>query len=504
MILTEQKIRKIYNKYVLKAERKYFNKSYSDCLQYLKVSAHTGYYFYLGYRDNDIESILFKVSNKLKHVEKYLPSNGNGFVFYDSFSIDNGGLVQQYLSALIASKYEITYITERYDFLNKKSAIRDMLESYGDVSIIVVPSGMSLFQKSQFVYDSIVKVNTDKLLIHTNPSAVYANTAFYALPKEIIRYKINLTDHTFWIGAGCFDYSFEFRPFGCTLSSLKRGIANDKIFYLPFYPIMNKKGFRGFPEKALGKVKLFSGGAYYKVFDTDDTFFKLTKAILEKCPNIIILYAGIGEPQKMINKIIEYGMESRFLLLGERNDITEVFENCDIYLNTFPFGGGLMSQYAAQLGKPIVNYCTPTTAKVEEFVCQRGYIELSSEIMSDVVDKVKLLSDSVELRDELGKQIKSCVISPDVFCEKFKLCIDTRRNQIPYIDNSSLEEHTMDIQDKLNYDSTSKEFARSISKILGVKTFLLEPLLFFDAIKVVIKDNRLKSVIINNIKNIGK
>jgi len=33
-----------------------------------------------------------------------------------------------------------------------------------------------------------------------------------------------------------------------------------------------------------------------------------------------------------------------------------VFAHCDIYLSTYPFAGGLMAQYAAYYGKPVVAY----------------------------------------------------------------------------------------------------------------------------------------------------
>ena len=36
--------------------------------------------------------------------------------------------------------------------------------------------------------------------------------------------------------------------------------------------------------------------------------------------------------------------------------IDAVFENCDIYLGTYPICGGLMSQYAAMHAKPILAY----------------------------------------------------------------------------------------------------------------------------------------------------
>lgn len=500
MVLTEQKVKQLYKKYKSQASHLFEKGNYSACLLSLKVAAFTGYYFYLGYKDQQIENLLKQLSEKIDKVDNYEPKSDNLFVFYDSFSIDNGGLVQQYLGALIASGYQILYITEKTNFLSLTGTIRSMLEDYGNAVIKVTPNDVSEFRKAQFVYNTIIESGTNKLLIQSGPHSAYANTAFYALPKEITRYKINLTDHTFWIGAGCFDYSFEFRPFGCTLSNVERGVPCNRLFYMPFYPIMNKTGFKGYPEEVEGKVVLFSGGAYYKVYDKDDTYFKMVKAILEGCDDVILLYAGIGDPQKTKEKIEEYGLQQRFLLLGQRSDITEVFEHCDIYLNTFPFGGGLMSQYAAQLGKPIVNYYTPATAKVEEFVCQQKEIDISDNTIDSLVERVRKLANNKDERIAFGKLIQSCVITPDEFNQKFKDCIRTGVNQIPYNDNTTLEEHLMDINDKLNFDADNKEYARRVSKIMGMKTLIAEPLLFFDAISVLLKGNRIIKALKNNLK----
>lgn len=499
MKLTESKVKYLYNKFLTKATGLFEKGCYSNCMTFLKAAGHTGYFFYLGYKDDKVESLLYKLSGKLKQTKEYSSTVTNRFVFYDSFSIDNGGLVQQYLTAVMYGGFDITYITERRNFLERKSAIRSLLDEYGKASVIVVPSEYGNIEKAQFVYDSIIQTKTDKLLIHSGPSSVFANVAFYALPCSITRYKINLTDHTFWIGAGCFDYSFEFRPYGCSLSAHERGILDDKLLYLPFYPIMNRTHFNGYPKEANDKVVLLSGGAYYKIYDESDTYFKMTKSILDSCPNVVLLFAGDGDKLKLQNKIAEYGMQDRFLLIGQRSDITEVFDHCDIYLNTYPFGGGLMSQYAAQLAKPIVNYFTPETAKVEEFVCQRNQIELSDSTIENLTKRVKRLSESENARISLGREIQNCVITPDVFNETFKRCIQTGNNQIPYFDDPSAKMRSMDIKDKLKYESESKEYARAISKIFGLSSIFIEPSLFLDAFRVLIKGNRVVKAMKNNI-----
>lgn len=62
-------------------------------------------------------------------------------------------------------------------------------------------------------------------------------------------------------------------------------------------------------------------------------------------------------------------------LIGDRHDINEVFKHSDIFLNTYPIGGGLMTQYAAANSKPILSLGVKDeidTYIVEEMVNQKG------------------------------------------------------------------------------------------------------------------------------------
>jgi hypothetical protein len=44
-------------------------------------------------------------------------------------------------------------------------------------------------------------------------------------------------------------------------------------------------------------------------------------------------------------------------LIGNRRDINEVYKHIDIYINTYPFSGSLMMQYAIAHKKPVLSLC---------------------------------------------------------------------------------------------------------------------------------------------------
>lgn len=480
MKLTVNKIRKYYSIFFDRANNAYLRGDYSKAMEFLRAAAFTRYNFYLGYKDEAIEALLKAMSEVLER-KTFIAKYDRRCVIYDSFSLDNAGLVQQFLGALIANNYHIIYITEKSSFLSKSSSIRSSLENC-NAEIIVVPNNITPLRKSQFVYNSIIDSGTEKLLIHTEPYSVYANVAFYALPNEIKRYKLNLTDHTFWIGSGCIDYSFEFRPWGGLISKEERGIPEDHIFVAPFYPIMNHVGFMGFPEATNGKVIILSGGSYYKIFDKNDTFFKLSKAILEACPNSIILYAGAGDQIQMTKKLAEYGLTDKFLLIGHRKDITEIFEHADIYLNTFPVGGGLMSQYAAQKGIPVISYCTSTTSKVEEFVCQKNWIQLSYDSIEQVVEKVKRWVENKNERQDFGSKVQECVITPEYFNQLVEDYLNGNCIGITSTLGKEKNMHEPNPLDKIVYEEINNEFSRTIVKTVGLNIVMFVPSLFFDAV----------------------
>jgi hypothetical protein len=500
MQLTEERVKVLYAKYKRKAEIAFHKHHYDDCLMYIKAAAHTGYNFYLGYKDENLEEMLVNVSKALTLSPDQPNRKDDVCVFYDSFSIDNGGLVQQYLGAIISAGYKILYITEKVGFATRSSAIKSILEEYGKVEIVEIPHKLSYFKTSQFIYDTIIRSSAKKLFMQTGPSSASAIAAINALPKSIVKYKINLTDHTFWIGARRIDYSLEFRPFGCVLSYTYRGIPKEKVFLMQFYPIMNHSAFQGYPKEAEGKVVIFSGGAYYKIYDKEDTYFKIAKAILDVCKNAVILFAGTGNRKALDQKLTEYGIIDRFIPIGQRTDITEVFEHCDIYLNTYPFGGGLMSQYAAQLSKPIVNYSSKVTAKVEELVCQVKQMNLSDITIKALSNRVQQLVADKKYRKEYGAKIHDCALTSEYFNQLFVTCMSTNMNAKPYSDDVSFEEHTMDIKDKLDFENKNFNFHRRIIKVFGWRALVDSPDFLFVSICAVLREKRLFMALLNKIK----
>ena len=460
------------------------NREYSDALMYINAAASIEYSFYISYRDNELEDYLKEISNSIEK-KSFIKKDGRKFIFLDMFSMDYCGLTQQYIDALIANRYEFLYIHERDLFGSNATILSGTLKNYSKAYLCQVPKYLSNLEKAQWLYDTICDYGADKLLMHLYPHAAFECSALYALPKEIVKYQINLTDHAFWLGHGCLDFSFEFRQFGCNVSINNRGLNPSQLLLLPYYPIMKTNDFIGFPTTVDGKIVFFSGGNYYKIVDDDHTFFRLCVGILKQCPNAVLLFAGDGDDTILRQEIEEAQLTNRFLLIGHRKDILEVFKHTDVYINTYPFGGGLMCQFAAQCSLPILNY---KNNRIEEIVCQKGITHFTTFTEEDFVNEgIKLYKD-VSYRKEKGQELNSCVCSISDFNEGF---INSVTSNISVFSicfkeiNNTIEQS--EINGRLKYLNTTKAFHKGMVHLLGIKGIACVPHFYIVAIISMIK-----------------
>jgi hypothetical protein len=478
MVLDKKDIIGIYDKLKNLAFKAQDSGCYEKSLKYIEISAWMAYTFSWIIKDDELESLMKDISKSIfKLTTEYNPI-ADKYVFYDSISHDNVGLSQQYIRALIANNLSFLYITESKRTHQSKNIFSE-IEEYNKAEISKIPQKLKRTEKAKFIYERLISYRPSKLFMHLMPNSVNALTAFYALPNEITKYQINTTDHAFWLGTNCLDYSLEFRPYGCTLSKIERTIDEDKILLLPYYPIISASEFQGFPEVCEGKVIVFSGGSYTKILGENNLFLNLVKQILLANSQAVFLYAGGGDSTHIEKFINDAGLEERFILLGLRTDINEVFKHCDIYMSTYPFGGGLMGQFAAVNGKPILSYSKPekVSSWPEETVCQLKKIRIThTDIDGFLLEAHKLIYDS-DYRMASGKTLKECVISVDKFNRIFEQSVVKNINQLSYdvvdVNVDLVFEHGIDIE---NINNEIKIF---LFKTLKFNVPFVSPKIFF-------------------------
>jgi glycosyltransferase involved in cell wall biosynthesis len=177
---------------------------------------------------------------------------------------------------------------------------------------------------------------------------------------------------------------------------------------------------------------IFSGGSYNKIYGANGFYLIILKKILDQNPSVIILYAGWGDEEPFKKFIKKNHYEKRLLLLGNRIDINEVVAHCDIYLGTYPIGGGLMTQYAAINGKPIVTFMDSDGNGniLNSFfdINPNGFLKISFSDIEEFLLHINLLVNNKDFRKKIGEKIRSLVITPEQFEIELKQLINTQSN----------------------------------------------------------------------------
>ena len=258
-----------------------------------------------------------------------------------------------------------------------------------------------------------------RIICHISPSkSISLLVALYAF-KNIVKYNINLTDHAFWLGSSnLFDYNFEFRPFGASISYYMRGFSNKQLLYCPYYPWREECEFDGFPDKCRGKTIIFSGGNLYKIQGADNLFLNIVREIVEKEDNVVFVFAGWGDTAHFNSFVRKYNLQERFYFIGNRRDIDQVFRHVDIFIGTYPIGGGLMNLLAAINGKPVLLFKDHDAAG--EILLVDDKDSFVFETKEELVTEAQRLVNDETYRHRRGAYFQASVMTQKMFRARFK------------------------------------------------------------------------------------
>lgn len=403
----------LYEQLVRNAERHFSKGNYWKSLDCIKSAADFQYKFNDRYSDKRLNLLLKKISSKLFPYNDYRPRNDIVF-FFESFCADNKGLTQQYLDALVScKKFKVVFVLEC--IVNESGAEIINYCKENDVIIETIKGG-NWIEQAQYLYNLINDYKPSAALFHLKPQSFLPFLCFEPY-KHIRKYQINLTDHAFWLGTpDFFDYTYEFRDYGAIVSHLKRGFPKEKIIINPYYPWQSNMVFQGFPVSVDNRIVVFSGGAPYKIEGDGGKYYEMVSHILNYNENVLFFYAGSGDLSRLQKFISDNHYDNRMFLLGERKDIDAVFKRCDIYLNTHPFGGGLMVQYAAINGKPILVYDAPD---FDDIVCTKNKEHISFDSIGEFYKEVDKLLYDYEYRKKRGEYYRSLIAGKEDFRKRF-------------------------------------------------------------------------------------
>lgn len=478
-------IQYIYSSLINKAQKEFLRGKIELALKYIKSAASWMYQFNLSYCDEKADNILREIAQQIGRECVKTPISGR-CVLIDSWGWDNKGLTQQYINGLMKNDYEILYICTSKDY-GRGCDIQKSLKNFGKASFYYVESKDNPIAAAKVIKDLIVDFSSDIVLLHILPYDTAALIACDSLENATV-YNINLTDHAFWLGTTIIDYNIEFRPYGKTISIEKRNIKENKLLNLPFFPSRTiTHSFEGLPDLPQNSVKVFTGGALYKMLGGDNIFFRLMDVILDRSPNVIILVAGFAPDKRFSRGKSTMKNGDRVLEIGIRSDIDTLFEKIDIYLGTYPTSGGLMTQYAAIHGKPIIAYYKDGDVenKVEEMT---NHFQNSFKSFSNIDEFAKyaekLINDE-EFRFREGQILKNGLMTEVLFSNELRNLLLTHTNRITFntdvIDYDSFFRRYLDLENNNGFmasqDLVTKLKWRAVTALKGYRLNMLEALI---------------------------
>lgn len=394
----------------------------------IELLANIAYTFNFIYFDEEIEKKLNQISNfVIEKASLHDEAPNDKIVFYDCFAFDNRGLTQQYIRALKSWNVPFLFVFENGRDIQKSKKILDELSATPNATVLIPPASLTRIERAIYIHREVSKYQPGKVFLHMSPWDTVGNIVWNAYSNGT-RYQVNLTDHAFWLGTNICDYVIDFRSYGFNVTTKFRNIPDEKVLIQPYYPIKSEETFMGLPNATNGKVVLFTGGTYYKMYGDNSRFFKMIKNILDHHSNTILLIAGGGTAEPLKKFIAENSFSERIMLLGNRKDINEIFQHIDIYIPTYPITGCLMGQFAAANGKNIVGY-TDADLPINHF---EELIDTPNEIVFTNLGEFYAAIDKLINDDDARKAgedlLKNSVLEEENFNAQLKDLTNNNRN----------------------------------------------------------------------------
>lgn len=426
-MINSNKVVKDYNKLKIIAKRYEQKKKYEYALRCIKLAGNLMYNLNFFYYDDDLEQMVTDIGARLIDVSQGKQEKvKEKILFYDGFGLDQRGLAQIYIKALVTIGLPIVYVIPQKQY-NEIPEIKKILLQNNDNKIETVNED-SIIQGISSLQKIISENNITVSFLYTSPFDMIGITVFNAYRNHMKRFLINLTDHAFWIGKRSFDYIIEFRDYGASISVNERNISKNLILKQPYYPVINTGfKFEGFPFDETNKKIIFSGGALYKTYGDNNKYYCIVEHLLKKDKDVIFLYAGFGDGTEL--KKLQKKYKNRIFWINERKDLYEVMKRCYFYLSTYPMIGGLMTQYAVAAG------VVPMTLIYDE--CSTGVLLNPEEIGIEyknfsafIAELDKMLEDR-NVVFEKEQKLKRQIITEDEFNNNLKkIVFDNSSNYI--------------------------------------------------------------------------
>lgn len=464
-MLTEKDLYQEYDQYKRLAILKLKQGQWRDGFSLMNLLCVLARQYYLAWTIPEFEDLLYGISKEEIGIrkEKFAKQVKKRIVFYDTQATDNYVLSQQYLAAITSWNVELLYLTTKDVNDPQRKMIKSFLESHDGITVCKISEQLNELERARAIVNKIIEFEPEKCFIQTHSFDVAGVIAFGAL-ENIETYFIETSDHILWLGTKAFDYYINFRSLGYNTCVQHRNIAKEKLLMQPFYPITYGKPYQGIPYINKASIKILSGARLEKIYGAENQYFRMVSTLLKTHPEIEFYYIGAGVYGKLaqtgyLEQIIrEFELGQRFHVLGYRSDIVELMDHMDIYMGTYPIGGGLMTQIAASQGIPILQFVSEgLSSSVGEFIdCtnrDQSFVFKEEDLF---YEEAKKLIENSGYRKQQGENLKKAILTEEQFNKQlFELIFEGRSHYVPSYyktDCSKNRENQIEVENFCTHD----------------------------------------------------
>lgn len=329
------------------------------------------FYFKAIYEKKDIFEYDFDILSKIEDVaERFMPlqpkadSQSAKFkIAYLTYGLADAGSVFAKIIPLYAKYHDkdmfdiVFFVPERKEQIYSSAHSFDVIRAIEDFGcrVVCARDESDRFKRWLFTIDDIVSFSPDAFITF----AALARFEYYfiasALPKDIKKIAL------------IYGPPAQFAPplFDVAIGSSKHPLIDTPLNIFRALPdfqdesimqnsIKNNKLNSQVPDANEDKICLVSIGRYTKF--QNNIFWECIVDILRAKVNAYFVCVGATMEEVPAVDNYEKDIIDRIKFLGWRTDIDEILKMSDIYVNTFPNGGGYTIREAVKFGIPIVSF----------------------------------------------------------------------------------------------------------------------------------------------------
>lgn len=204
------------------------------------------------------------------------------------------------------------------------------------------------------------------IVMHTHPLDVATLLAFGSEDFKRPVLISNHADHGFWLGVSICDTLLDMSSRGQDISRRKRGIGDSHVLPIPVESPAGP-GNRLEARERLGlpanKKIVLSVGKQGKYTVTGEfNFPEMANALVQQCPNCLFLVVG-PDSSIPVWQAANHQSKGKVLTVGRvpHDRLHDFFRSADVYIDSFPVGGGTACIEALMSGLPLISVDTELT-----------------------------------------------------------------------------------------------------------------------------------------------